>query len=64
MGTFGFDTMGRFALSIPTSFVQLVLILLAVWLRPGNETAEEQPHGKIRPPAGHGCSACISRWSG
>ena len=37
MGTFGFDTMGRFALSIPTSFVQLVLILLAVWLRPRHE---------------------------
>jgi small-conductance mechanosensitive channel len=47
MGTFGFDTMGRFALSIPTSFVQLALILLAVWLRPGNPTAEEGQHGKV-----------------
>ena len=52
MGTFGFDTMGRFALSIPTSFVQLVLILLAVWLRPSNETdrgaaARKDPSGRL-----------------
>jgi small-conductance mechanosensitive channel len=49
MGTFGFDTMGRFALSIPTGFVQLVLILLAVWRRPSNEIGEGQTHGKISP---------------
>ncbi len=40
MGTFGFDTMGRFALSIPTSFVQLLLILAAIWLRPKAEAVE------------------------
>lgn len=38
LGTFGFDKIGRFALTIPTSFVQLLLILAAVWLRP--RTAE------------------------
>ena len=32
MGTFGFDKAGRFALSVPTSFVQLALILAAVGL--------------------------------
>jgi moderate conductance mechanosensitive channel len=45
MGTFGFDTAGRFALSVPTSFVQLALILAAVWRRPrrGKEDAHGQP---------------------
>jgi small-conductance mechanosensitive channel len=42
MGTFGFDTMGRFALSIPVSFIQLALILAAVWLRPREEPDEER----------------------
>jgi moderate conductance mechanosensitive channel len=40
MGTFGFDTAGRIALSVPTSFIQLVLILAAVWLRPRQAPAE------------------------
>ena len=40
MGTFGFDTVGRFALSIPTSFIQLVLILLMIWRRPRQPAAE------------------------
>jgi moderate conductance mechanosensitive channel len=34
MGTFGFDRAGRSALSIATSFIQLLLVLAAVWLRP------------------------------
>jgi len=46
MGTFGFDTMGRFALSIPTSFIQLVLLLLMVWRRP-----------RVTPHEGHKPSA-------
>ena len=47
MGTFGFDTKGRFALSVPTSFVQLALILLAVWLRPGNAPAGDGQQGNV-----------------
>lgn len=34
MGTFGFDTAGRFALSIPTSFIQLVLLVMMIARRP------------------------------
>lgn len=45
MGTFGFDRAGRFVLSIPTSFVQLVLILAAVWLRPHQPGHEGQRAG-------------------
>ena len=40
MGTFGFDKTSRLAMSIPTSFIQLVLILLAVWLRPQDPDAQ------------------------
>ena len=60
MGTFGFDTVGRFALSIPTSFVQLVLILAAVWLRPRHETARGPGarHDR-RAAAGRGCSPLL-----
>jgi moderate conductance mechanosensitive channel len=43
MGTFGFDRAGRFALSIPTSFVQVLLILAAIWLRPRQEGAPAEP---------------------
>jgi len=43
MGTFGFDRAGLFALSIPTSFVQLLLILAAIWLRPRKEPAMAEP---------------------
>ena len=64
MGTFGFDTKGRFALSVPTSFVQLALILLAVWLRPGNALAGDGQQGKVGTAAGRGCSASISPSSG
>ena len=42
MGTFGFDKTSRFAMSIPTSFIQLVLILLAVWLRPQDPHAQAE----------------------
>ena len=47
MGTFGFSTEGRFALSVPTSFVQLLLILAAIWLRPRNEEPEGAPGSSI-----------------
>jgi len=47
MGTFGFDTIGRFALSIPTSFIQLLLILAAVWLRPRVQPDEASRAGAI-----------------
>lgn len=46
MGTFGFDTVSRYALSIPASFIQLVLILMMVWRRPRLPVAETQ-----KPPA-------------
>jgi small-conductance mechanosensitive channel len=49
MGTFGFDKTGRFAMSIPTSFIQLVLILLAIWLRPKVADFEPQERGAIGP---------------
>ena len=62
MGTFGFDTTGRFALSIPTSFVQLCDPA-------GDMAAAEKPttsgqYGGIGAAAGRGCSASISRSSG
>lgn len=40
LGMFGFDRMGRFALSVPASFIQLLLMLAAVWLRPRREHVE------------------------
>jgi small-conductance mechanosensitive channel len=46
LGTFGFDRMGRFALSVPASFIQLALILAAVWLRPPREAAEGEQSGR------------------
>lgn len=48
LGVFGFDRMGRFALSVPASFVQLLLVLAAVWLRPGSEQADA---GERRAPS-------------
>ena len=34
LGTFGFDAAGRALLDIPASFIELALVLLAVWRRP------------------------------
>ncbi len=36
MQTFGFDAPGRVAVGVVAGFVQLVLVLLAVWLRPAD----------------------------
>jgi hypothetical protein len=48
LGTLGFDRIGRLVLSIPTSFIQLVLILVAVWLRPKLSADERLRAGPIR----------------
>ncbi len=46
--TLGFDRIGGLVLSIPASFIQLVLILLAVWLRPTLPPEERLQAGPIR----------------
>ena len=65
MGTFGFDKTGPFALSIPTSFVQLLLILLRSGCGRERRQAEGQQPGSHR----HArlvvaAQRSTSRWSG
>jgi moderate conductance mechanosensitive channel len=48
LGALGFDRIGRTDLSIPAGFIQLVLILLAVWLRPKLPPDERLQAGPIR----------------
>ncbi len=47
LGTFGFDVQSRRALGIPAGFVQLLLLLAAVWLRPVHVPADGEASGRI-----------------
>ena len=68
MGTFGFDKTGRFALSIPTSFVQLAAHPRCRLAAAGKEApAAEHGQQSERRHEGWlvmGCSRSISPWSG
>jgi len=47
LGTFGFDLQSKNAIGIPASFVQLLLLLAAVWLRPQRVLVEDEQSGRI-----------------